>query len=193
MRELQIQGYNSGIRPEYILEAPPKALAALIPAETAAPAAILSTPKSRPRLKKRWIPAIVAAAIAVTVGLNLGLYSGITAIMGTGGGIFPSGSPSAPSGSPFGDLFGSLFPFLSPETEPPFEVTIRDPDDVTEPPPPPDTRTECHSCALHIYVCNAERYVKKYQVNGKIEGKHHVYIDLFHDITAFKSIVLQKI
>ena len=159
MRELQIQGYISGIRDEFILEAQPKALAALIPAETAAPAAILSTPKtkSRPRLKKRWIPAIVAAAIAVTVGLNLGLYSGITAIMGTGSGFFPSGSPSAPGGSPFGDLFGSLFPFLSPDTEPPYEVTVRDPDSPDEPdgpeesdkpddPAPPETETP-HPCA----------------------------------------------
>ena len=145
MREQQIQGYVSGIRDEFILEAQPRALAALTADGTSDSAVLLGSPaqKSKARSKKRWIPAMIAAAIAVTVGLNLGLYSGITAIMGTGGGIFPSSSPSAPSGSPFGDLFGSLFPFLSPETEPPFEVTIRDPDDVTEPPPPPDTRTEC--------------------------------------------------
>jgi hypothetical protein len=176
MREQQIQGYISGIRDEFILEAQPKALAALVVPEEHEAGKILppvgQTPPSRRRSRKRWIPLVVAAAVAVTVGLNLGLYSGITAIMGTGSGI----SPSAPSGSPFGDLFGSLFPFLSPETEPPFEVTVRDPDSPDEPdgpeesdkpddPAPPETETP-HPCADgHAFTETELRPVSCYAVS----------------------------
>ncbi|MBP3666534.1 MAG: leucine-rich repeat domain-containing protein [Clostridia bacterium] len=144
MKDQQLQGYINGIRDGFILEAQPRALAALIPAEEEKPADVLPAPgqKSRARSKKRWIPIVAAAAVAVTVGLHIGLYSGIVALTNPGG-SGPASAPSSPGGNPLGDLFGSLFPFLSPETEPPYEVTIRDLDDVTEPPPPPDTRTEC--------------------------------------------------
>lgn len=143
MREQQIQGIISGIRDEFILEAEPKALAALLPeTDPVAGTVILSSPSEGSRRKtrgkaKRWIPLIVAAAVAVTVGLNLGLYAGMNVLLGQGGALLPS----TPSGeNPLGGLLGGLFPFLSPETDPPYEVTVRDPEDNTE---PPDTRTEC--------------------------------------------------
>jgi hypothetical protein len=144
MKEQQIQGIISGIRDEFILEAEPKALAALLPeTDPVAGTVILSSPAEGSRRKtrgkaKRWIPLIVAAAVTLTVGLNLGLYAGMNALLGQGGALLPS-TPSG--GNPLGGLLGGLFPFLSPdETEPPYEVTVRDPEDATE---PPDTRTEC--------------------------------------------------
>lgn len=144
MKEQQIQGIISGIRDEFILEAEPKALAALLPeTDPVAGTVILSSPAEGSRRKtrgkaKRWIPLIVAAAVTLTVGLNLGLYAGMNALLAQGGALLPS-TPSG--GNPLGGLLGGLFPFLQPEeTEPPYEVTVRDPEDITE---PPDTRTEC--------------------------------------------------
>ena len=137
MREQQIQGILSGIRDEFILEAEPRRLAALLPAdEVPAGTVILSSPAAKSKKRsKRWIP-WVAAAVLTVVGLNLGLYAGMAALIGQGG-FLSGGMPSAGSA---GGLIGSLFPFLSPETDPPYEVTVRDPEDATE---PPDTRTEC--------------------------------------------------
>lgn len=130
MRAQQINGYISGIRDEFILEAEPRALAALLPAK-AEPAVFLHTlgENPPPRRKKRWLPLVIAAAIALTVGLNIGLYSGFMALTDPNYGFIPM-APSAPGGNPFGDLFGSLFPFLSPdETE-----TQTENDAVTEEP-----------------------------------------------------------
>ena len=137
MREQQIQGILSGIRDEFILEAEPRRLAALLPTDEApAGTVILSSPAAKSKKRsKRWIP-WVAAAVLTVVGLNLGLYAGMAALIGQGG-FLSGGMPSAGSA---GGLIGSLFPFLSPETDPPYEVTVRDPEDATE---PPDTRTEC--------------------------------------------------
>ena len=114
MREQQIQGYINGIRDEFILEAEPKALAALLPeTDPVAGTVILSSPAEGSRRKtrgkaKRWIPLIVAAAVTLTVGLNLGLYAGMNALLGQGGALLPS----TPSG---GNPLGGLFPFLQPE------------------------------------------------------------------------------
>ena len=131
MREQQIQGILSGIRDEFILEAEPRRLAALLPAdEVPAGTVILSSPAAKSKKRsKRWIP-WVAAAVLTVVGLNLGLYAGMAALIGQGG-FLSGGMTSAGSA---GGLIGSLFPFLSPETDPPYEVTVRDPEDATEPP-----------------------------------------------------------
>ena len=149
MREQQIHGIVGRIRDDLVLEAEPRRLAALYrEAETSAKTetvkggVILSEPIGAPKKPKKrfkkWLPMVVAAAVAVTVGLNVWLISGMNDLIEQGGLTPPSGTPS---GNPFGDLFGSLFPFLSPEeTETPHEVTVRDPEDITE---PEDTRTEC--------------------------------------------------
>lgn len=134
MKGDRIYELMGGIREEFLLEAEPKRLAALAPAKTE-PAVILHTlgENPPPRRKKRWLPLVIAAAIAVTVGLNVGLFSGLVALTDPNSGFVPV-TPSSPSGNPFGDLFGSLFPFLQPdETEPPYEATVRDPEDITEP------------------------------------------------------------
>ena len=166
MREQQIQGYISGIRDEFILEAQPKALAALVLPEEHEAGKILppvgQTPPPRRRSRKRWIPLVVAAAIAVTVGLNIGLYSGLSAIVGPGG-LFPSGAPShpsyptAPGGSPWGDLFGSLFPFLSPDE------TESEPGDATEEPDATVTKNPCADG--HDYEPQLEREASCYAVS----------------------------
>lgn len=174
MREQQIQGYINGIRDEFILEAEPKALAALLPeTDPVAGTVILSSPAEGSRRKtrgkaKRWIPLIVAAAVTLTVGLNLGLYAGMNALLGQGGALLPS-TPSG--GNPLGGLLGGLFPFLSPdETEPPYEVTVRDPDSPDEPdgpddPTPPETETP-HPCADgHAFTETELRPVSCYAVS----------------------------
>jgi hypothetical protein len=166
MREQQIQGYISGIRDEFILEAQPKALAALVLPEKQGTGTLLppvgQTPPPRRKSRKRWIPLVVAAAIAVTVGLNIGLYSGLSAIVGPGG-LFPSGAPShpsyptAPGESPWGDLFGSLFPFLSPDE------TESEPGDATEEPDATVTKNPCADG--HDYEPQLEREASCYAVS----------------------------
>ena len=166
MREQQIQGYISGIRDEFLLEAQPRALAALVLPEEQGSATILpsvgQTHLPRRKNRKRWIPLVVAAAIAVTVGLNIGLYSGLSAIVGPGG-LFPSGAPShpsyptAPGGSPWGDLFGSLFPFLSPDE------TESEPGDSTEEPDATVTKNPCADG--HDYEPQLEREASCYAVS----------------------------
>ena len=195
MREQQIQGYISGIRDEFILEAQPKALAALVLPEERGTATVLppvgQTPPPRRKSRKRWIPLAVAAAIAVTVGLNIGLYSGLSAIVGPGG-LFPSGVPShpsyptAPGGSPWGDLFGSLFPFLFPDE------TESEPGDATEEPdatvtqnpcadghdyqPEPEAEREasCYAVSIHRLVC---RDCGRSKTEKGEEILPHVYVD----------------
>ncbi|MBQ4113544.1 MAG: hypothetical protein IJD38_12180, partial [Clostridia bacterium] len=141
MREQQIHGIIGRIRDDLVLEAEPRRLAALYreaeasaSSEATGGGVILSDPIGEPKKNKRrfkkWLPMVVAAAIALTVGLNVWLISGMNDLIGQGGLTPPSGTPS---GNPFGDLFGSLFPFLSPETETPHEVTVRDPEESTEP------------------------------------------------------------
>ena len=141
MREQQIQGILSGIRDEFILEAEPRRLAALLPTdEVPAGTVILSSPAAKSKKRsKRWIP-WVAAAVLTVVGLNLGLYAGMAALIGQGG-FLSGGMPSAGSA---GGLIGSLFPFLSPETDPPplSEAVPRPyrPQSVHQPPPRPPLR-----------------------------------------------------
>ena len=71
----QINGYIGGIRDEFVLEAEPRALAALTPKD----GVILSSPAGRSRRgAKRWIPLIVAAAIAVNIDAkNMKLVSAL--------------------------------------------------------------------------------------------------------------------
>ena len=127
----QINGYIGGIRDEFVLEAEPRALAALTPKD----GVILSSPAGRSRRgAKRWVPLIVAAAIAVTVGLNLGLTAGMNALLGQGGAVFPSGPSYNPSENPLGSLIGGLFPFLRPDE------TDTDPEQDTEAEHPRETR-----------------------------------------------------
>ena len=161
MKEQQIQGIISGIRDEFILEAEPKVLAALLPeTDPVAGTVILSSPAEGSRRKtrgkaKRWIPLIVAAAVTLTVGLNLGLYAGMNALLGQSGALLPS-TPSG--GNPLGGLLGELFPFLSPDE------TESEPGDATE--EPPDRETEPNPCADgHDYEPQLEREASCYAVS----------------------------
>ena len=127
-----------GIREEFLLEAEPRGLAALTTADV--PLYPLDE-KPTARKRKRWRPWLVAAVLLVVVGINFGAYAGVTTLLEQSGHL-PAGMPSLG-----GDLFGSLFPFLSPEADPPYEVTVRDPEDITEPEetetqPLPETETE---------------------------------------------------
>ncbi len=171
MREQQIHGIIGRIRDDLVLEAEPRRLAALY-REAEAPASseatgggvILSDPIGEPKKNKRrfkkWLPMVVAAAVALTVGLNVWLISGMNDLIGQGGLTPPSGTPS---GNPFGDLFGSLFPFLSPETETSHEVTVRDPEEFTEPEDScadghdyeetVEREATCYSVARYRFVC----------------------------------------
>lgn len=158
MSVMQINGYIGGIRDEFVLEAEPRALAALTPKD----GVILSSPAGRSRrTAKRWIPLIVAAAIAVTVGLNLGLTAGMNALLGQGGAVFPSGPSYNPSENPLGSLIGGLFPFLRPDE------TDTDPEQDTEAEPPRETRpVETHPCAAgHTFTETELRPVSCYAVS----------------------------
>ena len=146
------------IREEFILEAEPKRLAAILTDTPAAESAavrrnLYTTPDSviagtravtakRPFARtspaKGWLTAACLALAIILLGG--GTAVGTLATLGGLGGVVQGGE------SGISALFGpnflpSLFPFLSPEeSDTPHEVTVRDPEEITD---PPDTRTEC--------------------------------------------------
>lgn len=152
MKNEHIYGLIDGIREEFILEAEPRCLRMLAPEDPPradASAKILEAPDSglyrisdggakSARAGRRPFKGWMKAACILLAVLFIGTagMGGIALL----GGMDPSGEGgiSAIFGASF---WQGLFPFLQPdETEPPYEVTVRDPDELTE---PEDTRTEC--------------------------------------------------
>ena len=108
------------VREEYLLEAEPPELAALIPGEPVRPAAAGSRP-----LRRLWV---AAAAVCLTVGLGFGLLTALTR-----GGVIPKDSMA------FMEHFPALQAFLWPDEE---EDTT---ESETETDPAQDTETEAES------------------------------------------------
>ena len=140
---------GGSIREEFILEAEPRRIAALT--ATASVTAVKPTAPARghlytvpahkivagqrPTPAKKWL---TAACLALAILLLGG--SGVGALVTVGGLGQAEGGITALFGQGF---LPGLFPFLSPDesdTEPPYEVSVRDPEEITE---PLDTRTEC--------------------------------------------------
>lgn len=186
MKKQRIYELMDGIREDFILEAEPKKLTAVLESAEAKPASQkASAPREslyvipgsfaagkrpdagkRPTPAKRWVTA--ACLVLAILLLGGGTAMSTLATLGSLGGMGQAGDGGITS------LFGqgflpSLFPFLSPdETETPHEVTVRDPDEESdETDPPKETEPpETHPCTEgHTFAEKVNRPVTCYAVS----------------------------